>query len=75
MYTFASNSTQQEEAFNNEDARNNILGIVVGADIVYSYFVISGRVGWDFQTNNQNGSSTTPRYKNQWLQFTVGVKI
>jgi hypothetical protein len=75
VYTFASNSTQQEQAFNNEDARNNILGFVFGADIVYSYFVLSGRVGWGFQTNNQNGSSTTPRYKNQWLQFTVGVKI
>lgn len=75
VYTFASNSTQQEESFKNEDPRNNILGFVFGADIVYSYFVLSGRVGWDFQSNNQNGTSTTPRYKNQWLQFTVGVKI
>lgn len=74
-YTFGSNSTAQEQEFNNDNIRKNILGFVAGADINISHVVISGRMGWDFQTNNGDGSSTTPRYKNKWLQFTVGFKI
>ncbi|WMW78589.1 porin family protein [Flavobacterium sp. 20NA77.7] len=74
-YTFGNNSTVQEQEFQNENIRKNIMGFVLGFDINYNAFVFSSRAGWDFQTNNQNGSSTTPRYKNQWLQFTVGFKI
>jgi hypothetical protein len=75
VYTFNSNSLEQEQQFQIEDARKNILGIVMGVDLCYNYFVLSGRVGWDFQNNNVNGTATTPRYKNQWLQVTVGVKL
>lgn len=75
VYTFGSNSTQQEQAFNNEDPRNNIMGFVVGADININMIVISARAAWDFQTNNKNSVSTTPRYKNQLLQLTVGFRI
>jgi hypothetical protein len=74
-YTFGNNSTEQENEFNNDNIRKNILGFVAGFDVVYNYFVFSGRAGWDFQNNNGDGTSTTPRYKNQWLQFTIGVKI
>lgn len=75
VYTFGSNSTQQEQAFNNEDPRNNIMGFVVGADININMLVISARAAWDFQTNNKNSVSTTPRYKNQLVQLTVGFRI
>ena len=75
VYTFGTNSIAQEQAFTNDNPRKNILGFVAGADIIISHIVVSGRMGWDFQTNNGNGTSTTPRYKNQWLQFTVGFKI
>jgi hypothetical protein len=75
VYTFGSNSTQQEQAFNNEDPRNNIMGFVVGADININMIVISARAAWDFQTNNKNSVSTTPRYKNQLVQLTVGFRI
>lgn len=75
VYTFGSNSVQQEEAFNNEDPRNNIMGFVIGADININMLVISARAAWDFQTNNKNSVSTTPRYKNQLLQLTVGFRI
>jgi hypothetical protein len=74
-YTYGANSTSQEEEFNNDNVRKNILGFVAGADIVISHVVISGRMGWDFQTNNGDGSSSTPRYKNRWIQFTAGFKI
>lgn len=75
VYTFGSNSTEQEQAFNNEDPRNNILGFVIGADLNIDTLVISERAAWDFQTNNKNSVSTTPRYKNQLLQVTVGFRI
>jgi hypothetical protein len=74
-YTFDNNSTEQEQEFNNDNIRKNILGFVAGVDLLYQQFVLSGRVGWDFQTNAGDGSSLTPRYKNQWLQFTAGIKI
>lgn len=75
VYTFGSNSSEQEQAFSNEDVRNNILGFVVGADVTVKVFVLSARAGWDFQNNNKNGVSTTPRYKNQFLQLTIGFRI
>lgn len=74
-FTFGSNSSVQEQEFQNENIRKNILGFVAGADIIIQHIVISGRVGWDMQTNLGDGTSTTPRYKNQWLQFTLGYII
>lgn len=72
-YTFGGNSTEQDREFKNENITKNILGLVAGADIIYQNFVLSGRVGWDLQTNHGDGTSSTPRYKNQWIQFTLGV--
>ncbi len=76
VYTFGANSVEQEEEFRNENIRKNIMGFTLGADVnLTSAIVISGRVGWDFQNNNGDGTSTTPRYKNQWLQLTLGYKF
>jgi hypothetical protein len=75
VYTFGVNNLEQEEQFNNDNIRKNTLGSVIGVDLMYSKFVVSARAGWDFQTNNRDGISSTPRYKNQWLQFTLGFKI
>ncbi len=74
-YTFGTNSTEQEQEFDNDNVRKNILGFVVGTDFIYSFFVLSARAGWDFQTNRGDGTNFTPRYKNRWLQLTVGFKI
>ncbi len=74
-YTFGSNSTEQEQEFKNDNIRKNILGFVGGFDVTHRNFLFSARAGWDFQNNKGDGTSTTPRYKNQWLQFTIGVKI
>jgi hypothetical protein len=75
VFTFGTNSIAQEQEFNNDNIRKNILGFVAGADVIIRHVVVSGRIGWDFQTNNGNGTSTTPRYKNKWLQLTLGFKI
>lgn len=75
VYSLGANSIEQETEFNNDNIRKNILGFVIGADINIDHVVLSGRVGWDFQSNNGDGTSSTPRYKNQWLQLTLGFKI
>ncbi|TAE82768.1 MAG: PorT family protein [Bacteroidetes bacterium] len=74
-YTFGTNETQQKQEFDNEDVRNNILGFVVGADFIYGNFLLSGRFSWDVQANHKNETSSTPRYKNQLVQLTVGFKL
>lgn len=68
-------SSEQIEEFENDNIRKNTLGIHVGADINVNHFVISPRAGWDLQENHGDGTSSTPRYKNQWLQLTVGYRF
>ena len=74
-YGFGTNSIDQEKEFDNSNIRKNILGFVFGADINIRHFVLSGRYSYDLQTNNGDGSSDIPRYKNQWLQVTVGLRF
>lgn len=64
--------SSNEEEFENEDLRRNMLGLVAGIDITIKQLVIGARAGWDVQSNHGDGSSSTPRYKNAWLQATVG---
>jgi hypothetical protein len=75
VYTFGANSTAQDQAFQNDNARKNIFGAVVGADLTIDHFVISAKACWDLQNNAGNGTSSTPRYKNVWLQATVGFRL
>ena len=67
-------STQFRE-YENDNIRKNTLGALVGFDVNINHFVVSPRAGWDFQTNHGDGSSSTPRYKNQWLQLTLGYRF
>jgi hypothetical protein len=48
---------------------------VIGADINIEHLVLSGRLAWDIINNNGDGTTTTPRYKNELLQFTIGYKL
>lgn len=73
--TYGVNSIEQSQEFENENIRRTMLGFVAGADFIYEHLVVSARVGWDFQSNHGDGTSSTPRYKNRWLQLTVGFKI
>lgn len=66
---------EQEQEFENDNIRKNTLGASLGLDINIGHFVIGARAAWDLQENNGDGTSTTPRYKNQWLQATVGFKF
>jgi hypothetical protein len=75
VYTFGSNQIEQIKEFENENIRRNMLGFVAGVDVNINHLVVSARVGWDFLTNQGDGTSSTPRYRSQWLQFTVGYSI
>ena len=75
VYILGSNAVEQEEEFENDNIRKNILGFGIGVDVNISRFVLSGRLAWDLQNNHGDGTTATPRYKNQWAQFTVGFKL
>lgn len=68
-------SQTEYEEYENDNIRKNIFGIHVGADFNINHFVISPRAGWDMQLNNGDGTSEVPRYKNQWLQLTLGYRF
>lgn len=68
-------STQQQE-FDNEDITKNVMGLTGGADVNLSDNLVLGlRAGWDIKTNEGDGNSSTPRYKNMWYQATIGYKF
>jgi len=64
-----------EQEFDNDDIRKNILGFGGGIDLNFDHVVVGARTGFDFQNNQPDGSSSTPRYKNVWLQATIGLRI
>jgi hypothetical protein len=68
-------SYAQEEEFKNDNIRKNILGFVGGLDINVDHYVFGIRAGWDIVRNHGNGSSNTPRYKNTWVQLTLGYRF
>jgi hypothetical protein len=65
----------QEEQFENENLRKNTLGLTGGFDVNISKIVLSARAGWDMLSNDGDGTSNTPRYKNMWYQLTVGFRL
>lgn len=74
-FTTTTSSFEQEKEFEHDNIRKNIFGVVGGVDINLNHFTIGGRVAWDIQNNNGDGTSTTPRYKNVWFQGTIGYRF
>lgn len=68
-------SFEQSEVFKNEDLRKNTLGLSLGFDFNLNRAIIGARGGWDLFKNHEDGTTTTPRYKNAWLQATVGLRL
>ena len=75
VFANATTSIAQEQEFVNDNIRRNTFCFIGGADINLNHFVIGARVGWDLLNNNGDGTSTTPRYKNYWYQFTFGYRF
>ncbi len=74
-FTSAVYNQTQEQAFNNDNIRKNTFCLVGGVDVNIDKLVIGARAGWDLKTNNGDGTSDTPRYKNYWYQLTLGYKF
>ncbi|MES2776903.1 MAG: porin family protein [Bacteroidota bacterium] len=76
-YKFKTPNTEYEDIVDNEnnDLRDNILGGVAGIEAGAGKFIFSARYSLDFQKNNGDGTSSTPRYKNQVLGLSVGFKL
>ena len=75
VFKNASKSIEQEKEFVNENIRKNLLCLTGGVDINIKHIVLGARVGWDIQSNNGDGSSLTPRYKNVWYQGTIAYRL
>jgi hypothetical protein len=75
VFKSTSVNTLQQQEFKNDNIRKNTLCFLGGADFNFSHFTIGTRVGWDLWKNNGDGTSTTPRYKNVWLQATIGYRF
>lgn len=68
-------TVDQEKEIEDTDIRKNTLGAVVGLDFNFSRAVLSGRLAWDLQHNDEDGNSVAPRYKNVVAQITLGVRF
>lgn len=75
VFTSGSTTLLQEQEFENDDIRKNLMSFSVGATININDFLLGARASWDLQDNKSNGTSSTPRYKNQWIQFTLGYVL
>lgn len=75
VFENSSSSFEQIQVFNNDNLRKNIFGISTGLDLSLGHIVLGGRGGWDLTTNHGDGTSSTPRYKNAWLQATIGFRL
>lgn len=76
--TFQSSTTTmiQKEEIENDNIRKNTLGAVTGVDFyILRRLIVSGRVGWDLQDNNGDGTASFPRYRNIWMQGTLGLRF
>jgi hypothetical protein len=68
-------NTSLIQEFENDSVRKNTLGFLGGIDFNFNHFILGTRFGKDILKNNGDGSSTTPRYKNVWLQITVAYRL
>ena len=75
VFANATTTIEQEKEFENDNVRRNIFCFTGGIDINLKHIVLGARAGWDVQSNNGDGTSSTPRYKNVWYQGTIGYRF
>lgn len=75
VFQNAYSTIEQEQEFENDEIRKNMLGFVAGIDININQIVVGTRLNFDLTKNAGDGTSTTPRYKNVWFQGTIGYRF
>ena len=73
-FSNSSLTSDQEQAFKNDNIKKHILCLSGGIDFNLANIVLGLRTGWDLTHNKDDGSGEIPRYKNIWLQGTVGFR-
>ncbi|GAB1462710.1 porin family protein [Pedobacter sp.] len=69
-------TVQQTTDEDSDKFKKSLLGGVIGARLDLSKNAgIFGRYALDFQKNNENGTTTTPEFKNQVFQVGLGLKF
>jgi opacity protein-like surface antigen len=72
-FGMAEQTTIEDDA---DQFKKSILGGVLGAGFDITQKVsLNGRYGLDFQKNNENGTTSTPEFKNQVWQVGLGLKF
>lgn len=76
-YKFKTGNVNYENVVNNNnnDLRENVVGGVAGIEAGSGNFIFSARYSLDFQRNNGDGTSSTPKYKNQVVGLSIGFKL
>ncbi|MFT3793278.1 porin family protein [Flavobacterium sp.] len=62
----------QEEEITDDNYKKGVIGAVVGVETNWKGLFVSARGGWDITKTDTDGDSTSPRYKNQVIQFGLG---
>ena len=73
-FSNSSLTIDQEQAFKNDNIKKHILCLAGGIDFNLANIVLGLRTGWDLTHNKDDGTGEIPRYKNIWLQGTVGFR-
>ena len=74
-YSSSTASSLQDTGFSNDNPRKNIFGVTGGLDINLKHIILGARAGCDLQTNNGDGTSSNPRYKNMWFTGSIGYSF
>ncbi len=74
-FTVNNSTFENEVKQDNDNLRKNILGGVVGIEASSGPVVFDLRYNLDFQNNNGDGTSSTPKYKNQVIALSVGFRF
>jgi hypothetical protein len=74
-FTTGTENIEQEQVFKADNIRKNTMCFLGGVDFNFNNVVLGTRVGWDVRDNKGDGTSETPRYKNAWVQATLGIRF
>lgn len=74
-FTGSQTDSLVEEEFRNDNIRKTMLCFLGGFDFNFTHLVVGARVGWDVKQNLDDENAITPRYKNTWIQATLGVRL
>jgi hypothetical protein len=75
VVNYSGNSIQTQQDLGPTNLRKNLFGTIGGVDLNFKHVVLSYRSGWDVSSNNGDGTSSSPSYKNSWWQATIGYRF